>query len=36
MTRFGESAPAKNLFEKFGFTVDHVIEVAGKVLAGAK
>jgi transketolase len=33
MTTFGGSAPAKDLFKKFGFTVDHVIEVAKKVLA---
>jgi transketolase len=36
MTRFGGSAPAKDLFQKFGFTVDHVIEVARKVLSRAK
>jgi len=36
MTRFGESAPAKDLFAKFGFTVDHVIEVARQVLGKAK
>jgi transketolase len=36
MTRFGESAPAKDLFQKFGFTVDHVMEVARKVLGKAK
>jgi transketolase len=28
MERFGASAPAKVLFEKFGFTVDHVITTA--------
>jgi len=33
MTTFGGSAPAKDLFKKFGFTVDHVIEAAKKVLA---
>src|SRR5579885_568322 len=36
MTTFGGSAPAKDLFKKFGFTVDHVIEVAKKVLAKAR
>ncbi|HZR67371.1 MAG TPA: transketolase [Terriglobales bacterium] len=36
MTTFGGSAPAKDLFKKFGFTRDHVIEVAKKVLAKAK
>ncbi|HJT70528.1 MAG TPA: transketolase [Terriglobales bacterium] len=36
MTTFGGSAPAKDLFKKFGFTVDHVIEVAKKVLGKAK
>lgn len=28
MTRFGESAPAAQLFNKFGFTVAHVVSVA--------
>jgi len=28
MDRFGASAPAKILFEKFGFTADAVIEIA--------
>lgn len=28
MTGFGASAPASQLFEHFGFTVDHVVEVA--------
>jgi len=32
MTTFGGSAPAKDLFKKFGFTVDHVIEAAKEVL----
>ncbi|MBO0911193.1 MAG: transketolase [Acidobacteria bacterium] len=36
MTSFGASAPAKDLFEKFGFTVDHVLEVARKVLGKAR
>ncbi|HEX7060946.1 MAG TPA: transketolase [Woeseiaceae bacterium] len=31
--RFGESAPAKALFQHFGFTVDNVVKVARKVLA---
>ncbi len=33
MTTFGASAPAKDLFKKFGFTVDHVVEAAKEVLA---
>lgn len=36
MTTFGGSAPAKDLFKKFGFTIDHVIEVAKKVLTKAR
>jgi len=36
MTTFGGSAPAKDLFKKFGFTIDHVIEVAKKVLTKTK
>jgi transketolase len=32
MTRFGASAPAKVLFEKFGFTAANVVEVAKRVL----
>jgi transketolase len=31
--RFGESAPAGELFEHFGFTVDNVVAVAKEVLA---
>ncbi len=31
--RFGESAPAKQLFEHFGFTVENVLKVAREVLA---
>jgi len=27
MDRFGESAPMKDLFKEFGFTVDHVVAV---------
>jgi len=36
MTRFGGSAPAKDLFKKFGFTVDHVIEAAKLALSKVK
>ena len=36
MTTFGASAPAKDLFKKFGFSVDHVIEAAKQVLAKNK
>jgi transketolase len=32
MTRFGASAPASDLFEKFGFTPDNVASVAREVL----
>ena len=32
MSSFGESAPAGQLFEQFGFTVDNVVETANKVL----
>jgi transketolase len=32
MDGYGASAPAKELFKQFGFTVDHVIESAEKVL----
>jgi transketolase len=31
--RFGESAPAADLFKFFGFTVEHVVEAAKKVIA---
>ena len=34
MNRFGESAPAEELFAKFGFTVDNVVKYAQRVLAG--
>ena len=34
MDTFGASAPAKELFRHFGFTVDHVVAVAGRALAG--
>jgi transketolase len=33
MTTFGASAPAKELFKKFGITTEHVIEAARQVLA---
>ncbi|UOO81302.1 transketolase [Uruburuella testudinis] len=32
LNRFGESAPAEELFKEFGFTVDHVVEVVKNVL----
>jgi transketolase len=33
MTTFGGSAPAKDLFKKFGITTEHVIQAAKEVLA---
>ncbi len=36
MTTFGASAPAGQLFKKFGFTIEHVLEVAREVLARKK
>jgi len=36
MTTFGGSAPAKDLFKKFGFTVDHVVQAAKQVISRAK
>ena len=36
MTTFGASAPAKDLFKKFGITTDHVIQAAREVLARKK
>jgi transketolase len=36
MTTFGASAPAKDLFKKYGFTVEHVLEAARGVLAKKK
>ncbi|SFW50786.1 transketolase [Selenomonas ruminantium] len=36
MEGFGASAPAAVLFEKFGFTVDHVAEVVRKVVSDNK
>ena len=32
LDRFGESAPAPDLFKLFGFTVDNVVAVARKVV----
>uniref|UniRef100_UPI003970E792 transketolase-like TK C-terminal-containing protein n=1 Tax=Klebsiella pneumoniae TaxID=573 RepID=UPI003970E792 len=32
MTTFGESAPAEQLFEEFGFTVDNVVAKAKALL----
>ncbi|BAH83015.1 transketolase [Candidatus Ishikawella capsulata] len=32
MTSFGESAPSDKLFEKFGFTVNHIINIAKSFL----
>ena len=34
MNRFGASAPAEELFKKFGFTVENVVKRAKAVLAG--
>ena len=31
INRFGESAPAGQLFEEFGFTVDKVVEAVNSV-----
>ncbi len=36
MNRFGASAPYKVLFEKFGFTADHVVKKAVKLVGKAK
>jgi transketolase len=36
MATFGASAPAKELFKKFGITTEHVLEVAREVLARKK
>jgi transketolase len=33
MDTFGASAPAKDLFKHFGFTVDNVVKIAEQVLA---
>ena len=35
LDHFGASAPAGTIFEKFGFTVDRVVDVARGVLAGS-
>ncbi len=34
LDRFGESAPAKDVFEQFGFTVDNVVNTVNQLLAG--
>jgi transketolase len=34
LDRYGESAPAGTLFTHFGFTVEHVLQVADELLAG--
>ena len=34
MHSFGESAPAEQLFETFGFTVDNVVAALNEVLEG--
>ena len=34
LDRYGESAPAGTLFKHFGFTVEHVLQVADELLAG--
>jgi transketolase len=34
MVRFGESAPAEDLYKEFGFTVDNVVEKAKELLRG--
>jgi transketolase len=33
LDRFGASAPAKDVFEYFGFTVDHTMQLASETLA---
>jgi transketolase len=33
LDRYGESAPAKDVFEYFGFTVDNTLKLAAEVLA---
>jgi transketolase len=32
LDRFGESAPAEELFKHFGFSVDNVIRIANEIL----
>ena len=34
LDRYGASAPARVVFENFGFSVDRVVQVAGELLAG--
>ena len=34
LDRFGLSAPAERIFEHFGFTAEHVADVARRVLVG--
>jgi len=36
MDRFGESAPSKVLFEKFGFTVDNVVARARRLVGSGQ
>jgi len=36
MHRFGASAPGKDVFRKFGFTPEKVVEAAREAMAGAK
>jgi transketolase len=36
MNHFGASAPYKILFEKFGFTADHVVKKAVDIIGKAK
>jgi transketolase len=33
MDHFGASAPANTLFKEFGFTVEHVVDVASELVA---
>ena len=34
METFGDSAPAKELFKEFGFTVENVVETAERMVNG--
>jgi transketolase len=36
LDRFGESAPAADLYQFFGFTVDHVVDMAKELLSESK
>jgi len=36
MDRFGESAPAKDLFKEFGFTVDHVVALMLNIIGARR